>query len=67
MWDIHKANAAFIVHCVNNHERLVEVCKVLVNQMTNLAYMFDLPVRFKESYNAGINQAKQALQSAEEL
>ena len=23
-----EANAAFIVHCVNNHEKLVEACKV---------------------------------------
>ena len=44
---------------------LLEALKVLVNQVNNLAYMFDLPLRFKDSFNAGQNQAKRALLKAE--
>jgi hypothetical protein len=58
------ANAAFIVHCVNNHERLVEALKSIAD------HEWVSGIRDEEMLQKWVNEfvytAKQALQSAED-
>ena len=64
---ISEANASFIVHCVNNHEKLVDALRTML-----VATDFNVPLpEGHPGHEAYLNvvaipRAKQALQSAED-
>ena len=48
------------------NKQMLDALKRLYQQQENLAMMFDLPMRFKDSYNEGMSQAYKAITAAEQ-
>ncbi len=48
-----------------DNKNLLEACKMAKTQLLNCAYAFDMPQRFKESFNKGQKQLEQVITEAE--